>query len=339
MSAVVTRGLTKTYRVPVKEPGLRGALVHLVRPRYRETIAVDKLDLTIEEGEAVACLGPNGAGKSTSIKLLTGILRPTAGEVLVRGVVPHQHRQENARNISVVFGQRSQLWWDIPVIESFRLLGDIFEVPAARFRNNLERFTELLGLGPLLSRPARSLSLGERMRCDLASALLHDPALLFLDEPTIGLDIAVKAQLRSFIRQLNQESGVTVILTSHDLDDIDGVCDRLVIIDHGKLLFDGSRSELYARFGIYRVVHLLLEEPVADAMQRCRSAVADAAVRIEQPDPYSVQLLFHAEHASAGGVMAIVLPILPVKDVKVQEPSIEAVIRDLYRNRDGREAG
>jgi ABC-2 type transport system ATP-binding protein len=336
MPAIVTRGLTKIYRVPLKEPGFRGALGHLVRPRYQEKIAVDGLDLVIEEGEAVACLGPNGAGKSTSIKLLTGILRPTSGEVLVRGVVPYKHRQQNAKNISVVFGQRSQLWWDIPVFESLRLLGDIYEVPAARFKNNLERFTELLYLGPLLSRPARSLSLGERMRCDLAAALLHDPALLFLDEPTIGLDVAVKIQMRSFIRQINRESGVTVILTSHDLDDIEGVCDRLVIIDHGKLLFDGSRSELYARFEIDRVVHLLLKEPVTDALERCRSAVADSSVRIEQPDPYSVLLLFDAQHTSAGVVMAAVLPLLPVEDVKVEEPSIESVIRDLYGNHEVR---
>ena len=239
MPVVEARHLTKRFRSPTKSPGLAGAIKHLVRPRFEERLAVDGIDLSIEEGDSVAYVGPTGAGKSTTLKLLTGILVPSAGEVRVRGLVPHRQRVANARNIGVVFGQRTQLWWDLPVEESLRLLGDIYEVPRETFARTWRECMELLDLGPLLKRPARQLSLGQRMRCDLAASLLHAPSILYLDEPTIGLDVAVKERIRQFIRRLHRERGTTVLLTSHDLGDIEDLCQRLVMIDNGKILFDG----------------------------------------------------------------------------------------------------
>ncbi|HWV25457.1 MAG TPA: ATP-binding cassette domain-containing protein, partial [Thermomicrobiales bacterium] len=197
--------LTKRFRRPVKKPGMAGALRHLVRPEYTDFIAVDDVDLRIMPGESVAYVGPNGAGKSTTVKLLTGILVPTSGQITVCGLTPFENRMENARNIGVVFGQRTQLWWDIPVRESFRLLGDIYEVPADEYKRTFDELIEVLDLGSLLTVPARQLSLGQRMRCDLAASLIHSPPVLYLDEPTIGLDVAVKARFREFIRFMHRQ--------------------------------------------------------------------------------------------------------------------------------------
>jgi len=324
------RDLTKRYRIPSARPGFRGAVRQLFAPRYEEKIAVRDLNLTIEAGESVACLGPNGAGKSTTIKMLTGLLVPSGGELLVRGVVPHEHRQRNAQNVSVIFGQRTQLWWDLPVIDSLRLLGDIYQVPADRFRSNLDMCVDLLEIEPLLRLPARSLSLGQRMRCDLAAAFLHEPALLFLDEPTIGLDIAVKERVRKFIRKMNKEEGVTVLLTSHDLGDIEGLCDRILIIDKGRLLFDGSPSALGARFGQERVVHLALKDSVDSVEVRCNGVLSALGARIEQLSPREALVFFDPARSTAAAVIGALLPLVPTEDLRVTEPSMEAVIRKIY---------
>jgi viologen exporter family transport system ATP-binding protein len=331
MPLIEARQLTKRFRLPVKSPGLAGAVKHLVRPHHEEKLAVDSIDLQIEAGESVGYVGPNGAGKSTTVKMLTGILVPSAGEVRVRGLLPHRQRIENARNIGVVFGQRTQLWWDLPVQESLRLLGDIYEVPEARFARSLRECVELLDLEPLLRKPARQLSLGQRMRCDLAAALLHAPAILYLDEPTIGLDIAVKERIRQFIKRINHERGVTVVLTSHDLGDIEDLCQRLVMIDQGRIVFDGPIQAIKRRFGRERVVHLMLHDATLGAHEIARQALPELAPDcVQQLEPYHLAIQFDAAAMTAGVIAGRLLAALPVDDLRIEERSIEAIIRQLY---------
>jgi ABC-2 type transport system ATP-binding protein len=242
--AIEARGLTKEFRKQVSRPGLRGAILDLFSRRYETVRAVDGIDLLVRQGETVGYVGPNGAGKSTTIKMLTGILVPTSGHLRVNGMVPWRERARFARTIGVVFGQRSQLWWDLAVQETFRLLQKIYRLSESRYRERLEELTATLGLSDLLTTPVRHLSLGQRMRCELAAALLHDPPLLFLDEPSIGLDVMAKAQLRRFLRRLNRERGTTIILATHDMGDVEAVCQRAVVINQGKILYDGSVERL-----------------------------------------------------------------------------------------------
>lgn len=334
MPVIDARQLTKRFRIPVKSPGLAGAIKHLFQPRYEEKVAVDAIDLSIEAGESVAYVGPNGAGKSTTLKMLTGILVPSAGEVYVRGLIPHRQRIENARNIGVVFGQRSQLWWDLPVQESLRLLGDIYEVPRGVFERNLQEFVELFELGPLLRTPARQLSLGQRMRCDLAAALIHAPTILYLDEPTIGLDVAVKARIRQFIKHINRERGVTVLLASHDLSDIEDLCERLVMIDRGRIVFDGPLQAIKERFGRERIIHLILREASPEASDLARGALAELAPTcIQQPEPHRLSVHFDSAQVTAGVIAGLLLPLLPVNDLRIEEPSVESIIRQLYEGK------
>ncbi len=331
MFAIEARGLTKRFRVAVKAPGLAGAARHLFRPHFEVKTAVDHIDVRIEPGEMVGYVGPNGAGKSTTVKMLTGILVPSEGEVRVGGLVPHRQRIANARRIGVVFGQRTQLWWDLPVQESLRLLGDIYEVPAEAFARNLRELVDLLDLGPLLRVPARQLSLGQKARCDLAAAVLHSPAILYLDEPTIGLDVAVKERLREFIRRANREQGMTVLLTSHDLGDIESLCRRLVMIDRGKIVYDGKLEAIKERFGRGRVVELSLSEPLPSAAEVAGEALEGlATVSVHQPEPHRVLIGFDATEVTAGAIAGRLLPVLPVQDLRIEEPSTESIIRQLY---------
>jgi len=331
MRAIEATDLTKRFRVPVKGPGLAGAVAHLVRPRYEEKVAVDAITFPVEAGESVAYVGPNGAGKSTTVKMLTGIVTPSAGQVRVCGLVPHRQRIANARNIGVVFGHRSQLWWDLPVQESLRLLGDIYEVPREVFARNLCAMVDLLDLGPLLRVPARQLSLGQRMRCDLAASLLHDPAIVYLDEPTIGLDVAVKGRIRSFIKRINRERGATVLLTSHDLGDIEDLCTRLVMIDRGRIVFDGPLREIKERFARTRVIHLILQDAPPDAAALVARALSGLpAVDIHQPEAHRLSVHFDAARTTASAVAGRALSALPVVDLRIDEPSVESIIRHLY---------
>ncbi len=246
---ICTRDLGKTFRVARRRPGLVGGIRSIVNPIVREVVAVDRVSLSIARGEMVACLGPNGAGKSTTIKMLTGILVPSGGVAEVFGLQPHRQRRAIAQRIGVVFGQRTQLWWDLPLRDSFNLLRHIYRIPAGRFARNLREFCDLLELDAFIDTPVRQLSLGQRMRGDLAAALLHDPEVLYLDEPTIGLDVVAKHRVRAFLRELNQERGVTVLLTTHDMADVERLCSRLLIIDHGQLLFDGGLDQMRGRVG------------------------------------------------------------------------------------------
>ncbi|MCW2735494.1 ATP-binding cassette domain-containing protein [Nocardioides sp.] len=292
------------------------------RRRVREeVVAVHDLTFSVEPGEMVGYIGPNGAGKSTTIKMLTGILVPTGGQVRVVGLDPSRNRVELARRIGVVFGQRSTLWWDLPLVDSFELLQKMYRIPLARYRENLDRFVEILDLGAQLDTPVRQLSLGQRMRGDITAALLHDPEVLYLDEPTIGLDVVSKGRLREFLRSLNAERNTTLMLTTHDLQDIEALCERVIVIDHGTGVYDGSLAGLHAQGGSSRtlVVDLVDEAPPID--------VPGAEVRrVEGPR----QWLSFPTDASAAPIVAAVASAYDVADLSIQEPDIEDVIRDLY---------
>ncbi len=240
-------GLTRTFRVPVRTPGWAGAVRDLVLPKHRTVTALDRISFSINAGELIGYIGPNGAGKSTTIKILSGILVPDGGTATVLGRTPWQDRIATVRELGVVFGQRTQLWWDLPVIESFELLREIYKVDHGAWKRSLDELVGLLDLGPLLDTPVRQLSLGQRMRCELAASLLHDPKILFLDEPTIGLDPDVKQTVRKLIKDLNARRKVTVVLTTHDMDDIEAVCDRVLAIGHGRIILDGTLADLHAR--------------------------------------------------------------------------------------------
>jgi ABC-2 type transport system ATP-binding protein len=326
MPLIEARGLTKKFRQAVKEPGLAGSLKHFFTRQYKDKVAVDHIDLSVEAGESVAYLGPNGAGKSTTIKMLTGILVPTSGSLIVDGLVPHEKRQQNARKMGVVFGQRTQLWWDIPVIESFNLARDMYEIPAARYKANLAEFTELLGLAEFMNIPAGKVSLGQRMRADLCMALLHEPKLLYLDEPTIGLDIAVKDSIRKFIHRLVEERGTTVMLTTHDLGDIEDICNRIVIIDSGKIIHDGGLAALKDNYARDRVIHFQLARPPASMDPICAGLPACDL----HADGLSLSVRFDRFEYAAGEIAAAVMPHVEVIDFRIDEPEVEDLIRRVY---------
>jgi ABC-2 type transport system ATP-binding protein len=327
MPVIRVENLEKTFRVALHHRGAFGAVRALFDRRYREVRAVDGISFTVERGEMLGCLGPNGAGKSTTIKMLTGILVPSGGQVEVLGLSPHRRRKEVARRIGVVFGQRTQLWWDLPLIESLDLLRYIYRVPAERYRRNLDTFRELLALDPFLSTPVRQLSLGQRMRGDLAAALLHDPEILYLDEPTIGLDVVAKHRIRDFLRTINRERGVTVLLTTHDMADVEQLCSRLLIIDRGTLLYDGGLAEIRDRLGKERtlVIDLAEDEPAIHdgpvQIAHAREVRADGARR---------WLRFSRDDTTAAELIAAVAARYRLQDLTIEEPEIEAIIRRIY---------
>ncbi|WP_247673877.1 ATP-binding cassette domain-containing protein [Micromonospora sp. C51] len=320
-------GLRKVFRKPEKLPGLRGSLRHLVERRYSEHVAVDDIDLSIAQGEAVAYVGPNGAGKSTTVKMLSGILVPTAGQVRVDGLVPHLDRVENARRVGVVFGQRTQLWWDLPVRESLELLRDMHGIDRARYQAGIERLDSVLGIGELLPTPARKLSLGQRMRADLAAALIHEPRVVYLDEPTIGLDISVKDRVRSFVRQLVTD-GTTVMLTTHDLADIEEICQRIVIIDAGRVVYDGDLRTVKDLHVRERSMSFELAESLSDA-ERVAKRLPGAQVRLE-PNGRELTVTFDRVATGAREVLAAVLAEAEILDMHIEEPAIETVVRKVY---------
>ncbi|WP_027480691.1 ABC transporter ATP-binding protein [Deinococcus pimensis] len=307
-----------TLRAPT---GGGGALRSFLSRERRVVRAVDDLSFRVGAGEIVGYLGPNGAGKSTTIKMLTGLLVPTSGDLRVDGVVPWRARRTYVARIGAVFGQRTTLWWDLPVIESLELLGHVYRVPPGRLRSNLREFGELLGLGEFLHTPVRALSLGQRMRADLCAALLHDPHLLFLDEPTIGLDVVAKERIREFVRRVNRERGTTVLLTTHDLADVQKLCRRVMIIDHGRLLYDGDLGALQDRFGGERRLVVDLAE-AAD--------VEVEGARVVERDGPRVTLAFRREDVSASDLIRRVTERHAVRDLSVLEPDIEGTVREIY---------
>jgi ABC-2 type transport system ATP-binding protein len=328
MSLIEVEDLRKTFSIAARRGGPFGAVRSLLAREYRDVRAVDGVSFRLEAGEVVGYIGPNGAGKSTTIKMLTGILVPSGGRIAVDGRVPHQQRVEHVRRIGVVFGQRTQLWWDLPTIESFELLRHIYRVPERRWKQNLKSFDDLLELGPFLETPVRQLSLGQRMRADLAAALLHDPAILFLDEPTIGLDVVARERIRQFLTAINRERKVTIILTTHDLEDIERLCPRVVLIDHGHVIYDGALETLRTRFGRRRTLVVDLNEDPTDGQDTLKVPNA----RLERREGPRLWLSFDRDATTAAALIADVAARYGVRDLTVEEPDIEAVVRGIYEN-------
>lgn len=322
MPIITVEHLSKHFKVHKRRTGFWGNLSSTVSRKHDIIKAVDDVNFTLERGELVGYIGANGAGKSTTIKMLTGILVPTSGHIDVMGLTPYRNRRENTRRIGVVFGQRTQLWWDLPVIDSFELLKHIYEIPQNLYKQNLEFFSELLQLQPFLSTPVRRLSLGQRMRCDLTAALLHNPEILYLDEPTIGLDVVAKEQVRQFLRQVNAERQVTVILTTHDLNDVEKVCQRLIIIDSGKIIYDGGIDALKERYGKTRILIVDLAQAYSDIQLE--------GVDLTRRDGNRIWLAFDRDTISASEVIAQLTARYEIQDLTIAEPEIEEIVRRIY---------
>lgn len=316
--------LSKHFKVAQPGRGLSGKLRGLFFPQYRTIKAVDDISYSIHRGEIVGYLGPNGAGKSTTIKLLTGVLMPTSGLVKVNGVTPQRNRRANAYQIGVVYGQRSQLWWDLPLMDSFEILGAMYKVPRRRYEDNLDFLINLLQMQDYLYQPVRSLSLGQRMRGDIAAALLHEPAVLYLDEPTIGLDVVSKNRLLQFIQDLNARKGTTVVLTTHNLSDVERICPRIMIIDKGKIVLDASQNEILNRFGRHRRLVVDFEEAPAH--------IALPAAQIVKEEENRLWIEFDREQISAFDLILSLREQEGIHDVSIKEEDIESIVTRIYED-------
>jgi ABC-2 type transport system ATP-binding protein len=320
MTIIRAENLSKTFRIYQSGEGIRGYLKSFVSRDYEEVHAVKDINLEIESGEMIGYIGANGAGKSTTVKMLTGILEPSSGKIEVNGLNPSKERMKNAMNIGVVFGQKTQLWWDLPVKESFKLLKEIYEVSDEDYENRIDEFDEVLQLSDFWDQPVRKLSLGQKMRCELAAAFLHHPKIVYLDEPTIGLDVAVKERIRDFIRKMNQDKNITVMLTTHDIDDIEDLCDRIVVLDEGRKIYDGQLDDLVNRFSSRRLV-LETEDNIEPEIEGIKE--------ILRPNG-RVEIVFDREIISAPDLMKEILERYDVSDFQIKEPDIEAVVKKIY---------
>ncbi|QYR21922.1 ATP-binding cassette domain-containing protein [Paenibacillus sp. sptzw28] len=325
MAVIEIKDVVKEYIIAKKERGLRGAIKGLLFPVKKKIRGVDGISFSIEPGEIVGYIGPNGAGKSTTIKMLTGILHPTSGSIRICGISPQEDRKAVVKQLGVVFGQRTQLYWDLRLGESFELLRRIYQIDTAMYEENMRVLSEVLRLDEFIDTPVRQLSLGQRMRGDLAAAMLHSPSLLFLDEPTIGLDAEAKHAIRNFIKEMNRIRGVTVILTTHDLDDVEQLCSRLVIVNNGKVVEDGPMESLIHKLTPKRVLFIELQEPCSDLEHPCAEIVKQEGLKIWYQ--------FEKSRISAAELIADLSKKLPIQDLSVKEPDIEDAIREVYKSR------
>jgi len=324
---VEVKDLSKEFRTFRRREGVLGALENLFVREYLTVRAVDRVSFSIAPGEMVGYIGANGAGKSTTIKILTGILVPTSGRVVCQGYVPYRDRRRYTKHIGVVFGQRTQLWWDIAVIESFKLLKEIYDIPEQDYRHRMGFFSEILNLKDYLHTPVRKLSLGERMRCDLAASLLHNPPLLFLDEPTIGLDVVAKHRIREFLKEVNRTEGTTILLTTHDLSDIEELSRRIIIIDKGHILFEGDLAAMKKRLAKYNQVKFFLK----DRSQVARlDKLETNGLLCERVDELTYLLRFDREQHSSAEVIRQIVNNLEVRDIFVEEEPIEEIVKRIY---------
>lgn len=332
MAIISVENLKKEYKITVKKEGLSGAILSLFRPKFEIKEAVKGVTFDIEEGEMVGYIGANGAGKSTTIKMLTGILTPTSGKVLVNNLIPNKDRIKNNMAIGAVFGQRTQLWWDIPVIESYKLIQKIYEVPDNVYKENLEYFSKTLGLDELLHVPVRQLSLGQKMRCEIAAAFLHNPKIVYLDEPTIGLDFMVKEKIRKFIKQVNKERNTTVILTTHDLQDIEEICDRIIIIDKGSIMFDGEIEKIKKEFSKFSVASIVVKEVIPELIRFLNTA-KDLGFELLSVEDTNLNIQFDKSKITIAGIFERISNYVTIQDLSIQDISIEDIVKTLYERK------
>lgn len=327
MSIIEVKDLVKTYKIIEKEHGMIGYIKNLFHPKYKEFTAVKGVNFNIEEGELVGYIGENGAGKSTTIKMLTGLLTPTSGSVVVNGIVPNEKRIQNNKQIGAVFGQKTQLWWDLPVIESFRLIKKIYDIPENEYRKNLKKFTEILDLEDLLEKQVKNLSLGQKMRCEIAATFLHNPKVVYLDEPTIGLDILVKENIRKFIKDINKEKNTTIILTTHDLKDIEEVCDRIILIDKGSIIYDGDKEKFKDKYGKHIIAEFIIEQKNENITLATEQEEFEA---IEESDN-KIKVKFNHENSTIMNIVECISKYCDIKDMHMQEEGLEEILKEIYR--------
>lgn len=318
--------LTKDFKIHTREKGLLGAAKSLFSSKYTLKRAVDNISFTIEPGEIVGYIGPNGAGKSTTIKMLVGILVPTSGSVEVNGLRPYEDRIENARNMGVVFGQRTQLWWDIPVSESLYLMKHMYKIPEKQFKHNMELFSDILGIDQFMQTPVRQLSLGQKMRADLCAALLHNPEILYLDEPTIGLDVVVKEKIREFIKEVNTTRKTTVILTTHDITDIEKLCSRVIVIDQGRVMYDGNLDNLKVEYGSVETIRLDFVGDIGEMTELRMLGIDDCNIAGN-----TAIVTYNKHHVNSSKVIGWFMARTEIKDFVVSETEVEEVIRRIYQ--------
>lgn len=327
MAIIEVKNLVKTYKTIEKKDGLLGYFKNLINPQYKEFKAVKNINFNIAEGELVGYIGENGAGKSTTIKMLTGLLTPTSGEVLVNGLVPNEERIENNKNIGAVFGQKTQLWWDLPVIESFRLIKKMYKIPENEYRKNLKMFTEILELENLLDKQVKNLSLGQKMRCEIAATFLHDPKIVYLDEPTIGLDVLVKENIRKFIKDINKEKKTTVILTTHDLKDIEDVCDRIILLDKGQIIYDGEKQKFKDTYGKYVIANLIVNAK----QDNISNIVKLNHFEILEETEDRLKIKFSHDKITIVKIMNEISKYCVIEDIHMKETELEDILKEIYR--------
>lgn len=324
MSIIKVENLVKTYKVIKKEEGIMGYFKNLIKPKYNEYTAVKGINFEIKEGELVGYIGENGAGKSTTIKMLTGLLTPSSGKVIVNGIVPNENRIENNKEIGAVFGQKTQLWWDLPVIESFRLIKKMYKIPENEYRKNLKKFTQILNLEDLLEKQVKNLSLGQKMRCEIAATFLHNPKIVYLDEPTIGLDVLVKENIRKFIKEINKEKNTTVILTTHDLKDIEDVCDRIILLDKGQIIYDGEKQTFKDTYGKYVTAEFIINKKKNDVTHLSNAMILEETEK-------SLKVKFMHDETTIVKIMNEISEYCNIEDMHVKEAELEDILKEIYK--------
>ena len=323
MNLIEADNLTKIYRQNIKQPGIKGAFKSLLKTEWTEKTAVDHITFTMAEGESLACIGENGAGKSTLIKMLVGILNPTSGSVKVYGKNPMDHHEEYLRRIGVIFGQKTNLWWDIPVIESYRAIRVLYKLDSNLYEKNMKMITELLELEPVLNSPARRLSLGQRMKADIGLIFLHSTRVLYLDEPTIGLDINVKFTIRQFIRRMNRENGVSVLLTSHDLGDIEQISDNALVLSKGRIFYQGPLEQLKRNYASTRLITIR-----GKVISDITALAPDVSVT---RDGLTIKITFDTRSHTSSAMMDMVSRCFDIEDITIEEPGIDQVVSKIFR--------
>ena len=327
---IKVENLSKEFKISKKYPGLKGALRSFFSTEYTIKKAVDDISFEINDGEIVGYIGANGAGKSTTIKMMTGILTPSSGRIIVDGVIPYENREKNAKNIGVVFGQKTQLWWDLPVSETLPLLKDIYGVSDEDYEERMNYFKEILGLDEFFLSPVRTLSLGQRMRADLAAALIHNPKIIYLDEPTIGLDVVVKESVRKAIKDINEKYGTTIILTTHDLNDIEELCNRIIIIDSGKKIYDGELEGVKEQFGYLTTIEIQLKDKSnIEKINFARFKDDDFKLNMKES---KINITFNKNNISSADIIGEVMKKSKVIDFNIKETSIEDIVKKMYKN-------